>query len=36
MILETITVGALETNCYLLGDETSEEAIIIDPGVEPK
>ncbi len=32
MILETIPVGALQCNCSILGDETSGEAIVIDPG----
>jgi hydroxyacylglutathione hydrolase len=32
MILETIPVGALQCNCSILGDETSREAIIVDPG----
>lgn len=34
MIFERLTVGMLQTNCYLLGDETSKQAIIIDPGAE--
>lgn len=32
MILKALTVGPLETNCYILGDEKSKEAIVIDPG----
>jgi ribonuclease BN (tRNA processing enzyme) len=32
MIRETFPVGALQCNCTLLGDETSHEAIVIDPG----
>jgi hydroxyacylglutathione hydrolase len=32
MILETIPVGALQCNCSILGDETSGEAIVVDPG----
>jgi glyoxylase-like metal-dependent hydrolase (beta-lactamase superfamily II) len=32
MILKTLIVGELETNCYLLGDERSREGIVIDPG----
>ena len=32
MILETIPVGALQCNCSILGDETSREAIVVDPG----
>jgi hydroxyacylglutathione hydrolase len=34
MILETIPVGALQCNCSILGDETSHEAIVVDPGDE--
>ena len=32
MILEIITVGALEVNCYVLASAPGAEAIIIDPG----
>jgi hydroxyacylglutathione hydrolase len=32
MIIRTIRVGAFETNCYIVGCETSKEAIVIDPG----
>ncbi len=32
MILETLVVGPLETNCYVLGDEKSKDAVVIDPG----
>jgi hydroxyacylglutathione hydrolase len=32
MILETFPVGMLQCNCTLLGDETSREAMVIDPG----
>lgn len=32
MILEHFTVGMLQTNCYLLGDEASGLAVVIDPG----
>jgi hydroxyacylglutathione hydrolase len=35
MILETVVVGALETNCYVLGCERSLRAIVIDPGDDP-
>jgi len=34
MILKTLTVGELETNCYILGDEGTRQGIIIDPGGE--
>ncbi len=32
MILQTLLVGPLGVNCYILGDEKTHEAIIIDPG----
>lgn len=32
MILETLVVGPLQTNCYILGDEKSKDAVVIDPG----
>ena len=32
--IETIIVGPLETNCYLLSHPSSKKAIIIDPGFE--
>jgi hydroxyacylglutathione hydrolase len=32
LILRVLTVGPLETNCYILGDEKSKEAVVIDPG----
>lgn len=31
-ILETICVGPLEVNCYILGCKRTSEAVIIDPG----
>ncbi len=34
MIFEHLTVGALQTNCYLLGDKKSRRAAVIDPGAE--
>ena len=34
MILETIVVGALAVNCYLVGSEGTKEAVVIDPGGE--
>ena len=36
MILETLVVGPLAVNCYLLGDESTREAIVIDPGGDPR
>jgi len=32
MIQEVIPVGMLQCNCYILGDETMGEAVVIDPG----
>ena len=32
MLFETLVVGPLAVNCYLVGDETTREAIVIDPG----
>ena len=32
MMLETIVVGALQVNCYVLGCEESHRAVVIDPG----
>lgn len=32
MILATVCVGALETNCYILAEGQNRQAIIIDPG----
>lgn len=34
MIHEILTVGALQCNCSILGDEISREAIVVDPGDE--
>jgi glyoxylase-like metal-dependent hydrolase (beta-lactamase superfamily II) len=32
MIQTGLTVGLLEVNCYILGDEETGEAVVIDPG----
>lgn len=34
MILKRLVVGPIAANCYVLGDEKSEEGVIIDPGSE--
>jgi glyoxylase-like metal-dependent hydrolase (beta-lactamase superfamily II) len=34
MLIETIPVGALQVNCYILGCERTRQAIVIDPGDE--
>jgi hydroxyacylglutathione hydrolase len=36
MNVETITVGPLAVNCYIISDPESNEAILIDPGSEAK
>lgn len=35
MIVETFPVGVLQCNCTIVGDETSREAMVIDPGDDP-
>ena len=32
MILETLTVGPLGVNCYIVGDDKTREAVVVDPG----
>lgn len=32
MIVETLVVGMIQANCYVLGDEAAGEAVVIDPG----
>jgi len=32
LVLEHLMVGPLQSNCFIVGDEVSGEAIIIDPG----
>ncbi|MCS7173271.1 MAG: MBL fold metallo-hydrolase [Armatimonadetes bacterium] len=32
MILEQIPTGPIGTNCYLLGDEKTRRAVVVDPG----
>jgi hydroxyacylglutathione hydrolase len=36
MNIETITVGPLAVNCYIVSDPESNEAVLIDPGSEAK
>jgi glyoxylase-like metal-dependent hydrolase (beta-lactamase superfamily II) len=36
MIIETFPVGWLQCNCTILGDETTREAMVIDPGDDPQ
>jgi len=35
MILKRLSVGPLDTNTYVIGDEETGDAIIVDPGDEP-
>ena len=32
MIVRTVCTGAFQENCYLVADETTREALVIDPG----
>lgn len=34
MIIEKLAVGAYAANCFIIGDEVSKIAIIVDPGAE--
>jgi len=34
MIIEQLPVGPLQANCYLLADETSRRAAVVDPGAD--
>lgn len=34
ILIQTIPVGLLETNCYIVGDPASGEGLVIDPGDE--
>ncbi|MDO8662039.1 MAG: MBL fold metallo-hydrolase [Candidatus Omnitrophota bacterium] len=36
MILETISVGSLEVNCYILAQKENSRAIVIDPGAQAR
>jgi len=35
MFLRIIPVGDLRVNCYIVADEISKEALVIDPGAQP-
>ena len=35
MIIRSLLVGLIQTNCYLIGDETTGEGAVIDPGGDP-
>lgn len=34
MIIEKLAVGAYAANCFIIGDEVSKSAIVVDPGAE--
>ena len=34
MILKGLSVGAIDSNCFIIGCEETKEAVIIDPGAE--
>ena len=34
MLIKTLPVGMLETNCYVVTDEASKKCVIIDPGAD--
>lgn len=36
MLIKALTVGEIETNCYIAADEETKETAIIDPGDEPE
>ncbi len=36
MILKTMVVGPYETNCYVLGSDSTKRGMVIDPGAESK
>ena len=36
LLIKSITVGPIQTNCYLLIDEKSKKCLVIDPGDEPE
>ncbi|HEU5001897.1 MAG TPA: MBL fold metallo-hydrolase [Actinomycetota bacterium] len=35
IVFDQLVVGALQCNCYLVGDPVTREAIVIDPGDDP-
>ncbi|OCL25143.1 MBL fold metallo-hydrolase [Orenia metallireducens] len=36
MFIKRLAVGALSVNCYIVADEESKEAVVIDPGAQAK
>lgn len=35
MLIKNLAVGPLQSNCFIIADERSREAMVIDPGDEP-
>ena len=35
MIIRTLLVGLIQTNCHLIGDDATREGAVIDPGGDP-
>ncbi|MEF9475269.1 MAG: MBL fold metallo-hydrolase [Candidatus Mariimomonas ferrooxydans] len=35
MVVKKLVVGPLEENCYIIGDNKTKQAIVVDPGDEP-
>lgn len=36
MIVKQLSVGPIQTNCYIVGCEETKEGVVIDPGDEPE
>ena len=36
LVIHGMMVGPIQTNCYLISDVDSKEALIVDPGAEPE
>ncbi|MFH1641105.1 MAG: MBL fold metallo-hydrolase [Candidatus Omnitrophota bacterium] len=36
MILETLSLGPMQVNCYILASRKESEAVLIDPGAQPE
>ena len=35
MLIKTLTVGNLGTQCYIVSADGADECLVIDPGAEP-
>ncbi|MEW6003210.1 MAG: MBL fold metallo-hydrolase [Nitrospirota bacterium] len=35
MVVKSLVIGPLESNCFIIADENTREALVIDPGDEP-